>query len=362
MLFIHKSLLLTLDEFISRYGQILSTVNIHLVQTPEFNFSFNQDNEVKPIVSLHHINDTEMIFSVITFSKVTIKRDIIIRQANIRGGPVNVNNIIDVLISDSIKDELEQHLSFTIKSLKKSKRKVDVLYVEPLEIWKDKLDGLFRSTFKYVYEHCDLFFTLPVSSEELIASFNRLARRKIKMAIKNGIIIEEVPKSEIDGHIKNFGKIYVEMWKRSEKNLDSKQIETQILKLYNSGIAKMFAARIGDKYIAYRVNLVDTAFQTIIDWTAPSNSIAYEKGANYLLVYNSMMFAINNNLKKWAFWGISCNPKPGSKEEGIYAFKSSFVKDIDNARIITNIYSTPLTLIGRIYLYLLAKFRDYRRN
>ena len=121
-------------------------------------------------------------------------------------------------------------------------------------------------------------------------------------------------------------------------------------------------AKVEDKYIAYRVNLIDDALQTIIDFTAPSSSTAYETGANYLLVYNSMMFAVNNNYKKWAFWGIDCDPKPGSKGAGIYAFKSSFVKDIDSARIVANIYSTPLTLIGRIYLYLLGKSNNYHRT
>ena len=357
-----KNLLLTLDEFISRYSQKLSEVNIPLTQTPEFNFSFNEDVDVKPVVSVHHINDVDMIFSVITFSKIRIKGGVMVRQANIRGGPVDVNDTINFPLSNSMKAELNKHFSFTIEELKKFKAKVDVLYLEPLQVWKDKLNDVFSSNFKYVYEHCDLFFTLPASSEELVASFNRLARRKINMAIKSGITIEEISKSEIESHVKNFGKIWVEMWKRAGKDLDSTSVEKQILKLYYSGIAKIFAAKLENKYIAYRVNLIDNVFRIIIDFTAPSSSLAYEKGANYLLVYNSMMFAINNNYQKWAFWGIDCDPNPGSKGAGIYAFKSSFVKDIDNARIAANIYSTPITLIGRVYQYLLGRSNNYQRT
>ena len=351
------NLVIPLDEFMTQFSSVLANYEIPLVQTPEFNFSFNQSENRRPLVSVSCIN--QLIFSVITFNEHKIK-GIKINEANIRGGPVVIRdghvlnyNVDSRILNDAVSKDIKEHLNFTVEYLQKNKH--DILIMEPLEIWQDKLDDILKLLSYHLLERCDLFFALPDSPESLLESFKRLAKRKIKLSLNSGVLVEEIPVNEIETHIKNLGQIWVEMWKRSGKLYDSQTVEQQVIKLSLAGIAKIFGAKIGSEYVAYRIVLIDKASQALIDFSAPSNLKAFETGANYLLVYSAMLFAIKNNYRKWVFWGISCNPTPGSKEDGIYKFKGSFVADVNDAKIVSNIHRIPISLTGGIFLYLLER-------
>ena len=353
----NKNVTVPLDEFMTQYSSILRDHNIPLVQTPEFNFSFNQFDNYKPDVSLTYLSKDFVIFSILTYNKHKVM-GITIIEANIRGGPIIIKD--DVVLNycenfnlKAYDEKIKEHLNFTLNHLKNNK--IDFLTLEPLEIWKNSLDPIFTNMSFFIHKHCDLFLSLPNTEQLLFESYKRLAKRKINLALKSEVLVEEVPLEDLEKHLSNLGKLWKEMWLRSGKDYDSTVVRRQVMRLYRSGIAKIFSARIENDYIAYRVILIDKAYNEVVDFLAPSSKKAYETGANYLLVYNAMLYAVKNNYYKWAFWGINCNPEGNSKEEGIYRFKSSFVQDVNQVKIECNIFRRSITVAGKLFVYFLER-------
>ena len=341
--------IIPLNEFFIKYKKLFIDYKIPLVQTPEFNFSFNQSESLTPVVAVTKMKNEGIVFSIITFNELDVK-GITIIEANVRGGPVIIGD--DELEAKRFSHEsVKLHFKSILEYLKSSR--IDLLTFEPMDTWKDELDPIFADLKFTVHEHCDFFLNLPDSTDVLFNSFKRLAKRKINMSLKSGVVIEEIKKNDLGSHIDNFGKIWTEMYARSGKAYNPQIIKKQIQRLSLSNIATIFGAKLDDEFIAYRVVLIDKNLGTIMDFSAPSNKKAYDMGANYLLVYHSMQYAISKRIGKWFFWGVVCNPIPGTKNDGIYKFKQSFISVPENSKIVANLYRKPISLSGKLYLRLL---------
>jgi len=240
----------------------------------------------------------------------------IFEEAYLRAGPVILDNA----------SEIEQKLAITINIQEVlnwiKKEKVAILSINAETYWKDQLDSILNTMGFEKDDFCTFVVDLPQSNENLIASYSRLARRKIKLAQANGVVIEQC---NDESYLPFLGNLWKETWKRSGQNFDSSQYEDEILKLIQNGYARMFVAKYQNEIIAFRLYLKDERARTALDYSAPSDNLAYEVGANYLLVYFCMLDALSLGMQRYDFFGFNCSAKDGSKDSGIRFFKQQFL-------------------------------------
>jgi lipid II:glycine glycyltransferase (peptidoglycan interpeptide bridge formation enzyme) len=168
-----------------------------------------------------------------------------------------------------------------------------------------------------------------------------LVKRKIKLALSNGVEIYEVsdPSS-----LNAFSVLWEETWSRTGVRVDKTLIYRQAKAIHDHGLGKIYLAKYKNEIVAGRIVLLDFNYNMGVDFSAPSSVNGLRFGANYLLVHHVLTEAVKLGFSTFDFLGVECSPKMGSKENGIKMFKSQFIPKEERINVETPQYLKIISL------------------
>jgi serine/alanine adding enzyme len=166
-------------------------------------------------------------------------------------------------------------------------------------------------------EHLNYLISLNRSLEDIMQSFGRNTRKKIRRGIRRGqVVIEEISQLEqisicYELLVKTYAQAHVPLADRS-------LFEAAFEVLHPKGMIKFLLARVGDAYVAVSVEL---AYKNVIyGWYGGMDREYGKYVPNELLMWHILRWGAENGYRVYDFGGAG---KP-DEEYGVRDFKAKF--------------------------------------
>ena len=195
------------------------------------------------------------------------------------------------------------------------------------------------------------------SEDEILASFHQKTRYNIRLAMKKGVTIREGTKEDL-------AKVYPIMQETGLRDDYGIRPLSYFEKMYDcmtDKYMKILIAEYEGEPIAFTIPIIygDKVWYL---YGASSNKHR-NLMPNYLLQWEMIKLAINNNCNIYDFRGVSGFKDENSQQYGIYKFKKGFNGDFTEFMGEVNYIFKPLinSLMDKAYITRL-KFRHFLRN
>ncbi len=180
---------------------------------------------------------------------------------------------------------------------------------------------------------------------ELLADFKRNTRNHIKKAEKQGVLVREIKKDELD----KFKKITESTAERrgfTDRTIDYFESMYDLFAPRNEVKFLLAEAKIeGKTTVLSAAMFMLTGDEIVYLFSGSDERYMRDYNAQYAIQWYMLKYATKNHFRRYNFYGISGLPDKSSKDYGIYDFKKGFGGAVLEY---LGTYSAPVSLLGRL--------------
>lgn len=208
-----------------------------------------------------------------------------------------------------------------------------------------------RAAGLHTYVDCNFQVNLMKTEDELWRSLPKTARRGVRTAVKEGYNVV----TDAGDLLEAFGGILRESLERGGRRYWHDSLLVAIRKhLFQVGLARLYVALIGNAVAAGVLVLCDPNKQRLYYYLAGSSAKHRGLWAGDLLVWEIIKRGALEGYSYLDMEGVSCSPKPGTKADGLFRFKSkwggTFRQRYYHASLAYLLYEKLTELRGASYL------------